>query len=159
MDRKQLIDVLAITLLWEGISSYVEEPPQLCRMLKKIHYQEDIKPFLERVTRCEVLDSEPLEIVTVEEQGEYLLLSFEMPFLLSVWIGKKQVLRVTAEAFGTVSVPDVDTYDWQSETFEALNKQELLVKRNLLKLVTLSYKNIECDHVLVTYNYPYWSDD
>jgi hypothetical protein len=147
MDRGQLVDALSTNLLWEVVCAYVENINQLPIILKDIAYVEDIDNVIAQITKCEVLDSEHLEIKDFWKLEESILISFEMQFVLSVWSRSRQLLRITAVANGKCRIPDIGKYDWKSIDFEDMDKEELLSYEGLVDILELNYPIAECDDV------------
>lgn len=149
MDREQLVEILSTTLLQEVISANIEKINQLPVMLQDIGYIKDKVNVILQITECEVSDSEPLDIINFTQHGESLLINFEMPFILSAWTGKEQLLRITANATGKCIVPDIAKYDWASIDVENMGKEELLAKNELVDILELNYTDVECDDVSI----------
>lgn len=149
MDRRQLVDTLSTTLLWEVASANIEKINQLPIMLKDIGYVEDIDNIIAKITECEVFDSEPLKIINFDKYEESILITFEMQFVLSAWSGRKQLLRITAAAMGKCRIPDIGRYDWESIDFEDMGKKELLSYEGLVDILELNYPSAECDDVSI----------
>jgi hypothetical protein len=82
------------------------------------------------------------------KDGESLLVSFEMPLILSTWNQEQQLLRITATATGACRIPDIGTYDWENVDFDGMNKQELLgMSKDLVEIVELHYTDVEADEM------------
>lgn len=149
MDREQLVEILSTTLLQEVVSANIEKVNQLPAMLQDIGYIEDKVNVILQITESDVFDSEPLDIINFTQHGESLLITFEMPFILSAWTGKEQLLRITATATGKCIVPDIAKYDWASIDVENMGKEELLAKNELVDILELNYTDVECDDVSI----------
>lgn len=147
MDRRQLIDTLSTTLLWEVVCANIEKINQISIILKDIGYVEDIDNIIAQITECEILDSEPLEVTSFYIHEDSILITFEMRFVLSAWSRGKQFLRITATATGQCRIPDSEKYDWRSIDFEDMDKKELLSYEGLVGILELNYSNAECDDV------------
>jgi hypothetical protein len=147
MNRRQLVDTLSTTLLWEVVCANIEKVNQLPIILKDIGYVEDIDNVIKEITQCEVFDSEPLEVINFDKHEESILITFEMSFTLSTWIGQQQLLRITAVVMGKCRIPDIREYEWESIDFESMGKKELLSYEGLVHILELNYSSAECDDV------------
>lgn len=147
MSRKELLENLSTTLLWEVISAKVEEVNQLPVMLKGIAYIEDKDEIISKITRCEVLDSEPFDVKDFSVDGNRIKIHFEMSFVLTAWENKEERWRITSTAAGTCFVPDIEIFHWEDIKFEDMNRMELLERKNLVEISELKYVETECDDV------------
>lgn len=153
MDREEVIENIAETVLWTVVAANVEEVDQLPVMLKDIHYLGDKENILTRTTWCEVFDSD-FHMIHHIKDGESLLVAFEMTLLLSTWKQEQQLLRVTATATGTCRIPDIGTYDWENVDLDGMNKHELLkMSKDLVEIVELHYTDVEADNMEVNYGH------
>ncbi len=148
MDRNKLTELLSTTLLWEVVVLNIEKKDQLSIMLYDIDYIQDKDNVIMKVEECEVLDSEGLDIIDVQIENGDLLIDFEMEFILSVWSGKQQLLRITATAVGKCKVAEIDKYDWWNMKLEDMGKEELLANKELVHILKLNYIEVECDEVM-----------
>jgi hypothetical protein len=147
MDRGELIENIAESVLWTVVAASVEKDDQLPVILKDIHYLGDKENLLARTTWCEVFDSD-FNMSNHIKDGESLLVSFEMPLILSTWNQEQQLLRITATATGACRIPDIGTYDWENVDFYGMNKQELLgMSKDLVEIVELHYTDVEADEM------------
>lgn len=146
MDNEQLIELLSETLLFEVIAAKVEEVDQLPVMLQNIGYIEELENVLSKITFCEAFESD-LDIIHFNQEGESILITYQLTFLLSAWHHNQQLLRITASATGTCQIPGIESYDWKSVDFEGMNKKELLANRGLVNIVELDYSDVEADGV------------
>ncbi|GLC83338.1 hypothetical protein [Lacrimispora brassicae] len=145
MDREELINMLSTTLLWEVISARIEELDQIPMILRNIGH---ITPDeIAKINKSEILDSESFDVIRFEKLTEKILITFEMPFILSLWSDKEQIFRVTAIASGKCMIPDIEKYDWKSREFENMDKEGLLLNKELVDLLELNYPNVEYDDV------------
>lgn len=149
MEIKEVIEILSTTLIWEVISEKVENLNQLPIMLGDSRYIENKDTTISQITRCEVLDSESLEIIGFTNYDESIFVVFEMPFVLSAWNESKQLLRITATVTGKYSVPDSKKYDWDNIDFENMGKKELLEYKELVDILEINYQFVECDDISV----------
>ncbi len=137
------VDQIAESLLWEKVSNYVEQIKELTSMIGKISYIDT--DVLASINWCEVLDSEEFIVIGVERVGKCIQVEFDMPFILSCWRDKKQLLRVTACISGTCEIPDETTYDYSSINFSVLNRKELLELGHIVKISNIKYYDVEVD--------------
>lgn len=147
MERKNLVEILSSTLLWETISANVEKLNQLPIMMKNIGYLGNEESIISRVTRCEILDSEFYNVLNFYVDGDKIRVEFDMPYILSAWADKEQLLRVSSVATGTCFIPDMCTYSWDICKFSKMNKNELLQYQSLVEIEELKYIETECDDV------------
>ena len=146
MDMNQLVDK-AIALLWEVVSSYVSEITQVSILLEGIDYIDSA--IIPQINCAEIQDSESFDIAEVEKCDGEILIAFEMPYILSLWKDREQLLRVTAVASGKCTIPDLDKFDWNAMDFKNMNKAELLSRKGIVSLHAINYSYVECDDVTV----------
>lgn len=145
MEIQELLDVLSETFLWEVVSAHIEQTRFLPDMLLDIGYLENKDEIIQRVDRMEILDSEPLEIFSSYADNGRISFGFEMPFILIAKSGKEQLLRITAITAGRCSIPDENAFDWSAFDWDDMNKQELLVHKDLAEFSELRFEDVECD--------------
>jgi hypothetical protein len=102
-----------------------------------------IEQFL-KIKRCEVFESD-FETIGFVIDGKTISVTFKRSFLLSAWIHKQQLLRITADATGKCKIADIGNFDWESLDFESMNKNELLENGKLVDIYELNYSYIEAD--------------
>lgn len=130
-------------LLWENVSSYIEKVEELHLMMNSISYIDD--KMLERITRCEVFDTEDFYIISMKEEENVIQVKFEMPFILSCWENENSLLRVTACVNGACEIPSERSYDYAVVDFSEMNKKELLSYGNMISIHSLEYVDVEVD--------------
>lgn len=140
---QKLIKNVSETLLWEIVSADVENTTHLPTMLDGIGYINH--ELINQITRCEIMDLISFDVIDAEAADEKIYISFSMPFILTAWDNSTQLLRISAVAEGTCSIPGINEYDWDSKDFYAMGKQELLSYRNLVEIEELCYSEVECD--------------
>lgn len=146
---EQLVKKLATTLLWDLISLKVEEKNQIPIMLKEVYYLEEKDNLMTQIKKCEVIDSEPLEIIDFIIDGEKILVEFEMPFILSAWSEKKQLLRITATLIGKCTLSGNTLFNWNNIDIESLGKYDWLENQKLVKILEINYTDVECEDISI----------
>ena len=89
----------------------------------------------------------------VRENNGRIQVEFEMPFLLSCWEAKEQLLRVTACVTGICEIPDEENFDYSSVNFADVTAQKSISELfdKLGDLVTISnvkYSFVEAEQGL-----------
>ena len=46
---------------------------------------------------------------------------------------------------GTIDIPDIDSFNWNSINFDDMNKPEILSYSHLVRRITMSYEDTEAD--------------
>lgn len=146
---EQLVKKLATTLLWDVISLKVEQKNQIPIMLKEVYYLEEKDNLMTQIKKCEVIDSDPLEIIDFIIDGEKILVEFEMQFILSVWSEKKQLLRITAISIGKCTLPGNTLCNWENIDIESLGKDGWIENQNLVKVLEINYTDVECEYISI----------
>lgn len=146
MNAQNLLERISETLLWEVVSSCVEQCEQLPVMLNDIDYLEDKSGIIAKAVRCEITESDSFDTFDCTDYVDSLYVSFEMPFVLSVRSAEsKPLVKVTATATGQCFMHDCQSPFWQNTDFDDMNKQELLSYKHLVNVTELRYSNVECD--------------
>jgi len=140
------IDEIAETLLWDNVSSYVENIDEFKRMIKKISSVKE--EIIQKINCCEILDTEECCILTVNKTDDGIQIEFEMPFILYCWEDKQHLLRVTAGAKGKCTIPDETKFDYKNVDFSKMNKKELLTYRNIVKIHDVVYQDVEVEECI-----------
>lgn len=136
-------DEIVETVLWENVSNYVEQVNELGKMLENISYID--KSIYGSITRCEVLDSEELCVLDTEATNGKIEVTFEMPFVLTCWKEKEQLLRITACIKGICVIPDESSFDYSAVDFSGMNRQELLEYGKIVELQGVEYFDVEVE--------------
>ncbi|MCM1468163.1 MAG: hypothetical protein NC086_08445 [Alistipes sp.] len=145
MNRQELLNKLSGTLLLEVISAKVEEVGELPAMLKEIGYIDNKDGIMSEITRCEILDLEPLTITKCLADEGRISISFSLPFILTAWKDKEEIWRITSTAAGSCLVPDIGTINWEEVPFDDMDRIALLSESELVELSELRYTGTECD--------------
>lgn len=146
MNREELVEILS-PLLWEVVSLRVEQLDQLPIMLKDIGYLDDKDSMISEVTHCEIFVSDEFNVEGFVVKNNNILVTYEMPFVLSAWSERTQLLRITGTALGVCSVPDIEHYDWSNKDFGEMRKGELLEYQSLVDILECKCDYVECDDV------------
>ncbi len=137
------IDVIAETVLWENVSNYVEQVNQLYKILANVSYID--KSISGVITRCEVLDSEELCVLSTQAMKGEVEVMFEMPFILTCWNEREQLLRITALVSGRCMIPDESNFDYSVVNFSGMNRQELLEFGKVIEFQEVEYFDVEVE--------------
>lgn len=145
------IEKLAENFLWDKVSEYVDQVEELKIMLDDISYIDT--DIIEKVEWCEVFETEEFIVENVRENNGRIQVEFEMPFLLSCWEAKEQLLRVTACVTGICEIPDEENFDYSSVNFADVTAQKSISELfdKLGDLVTISnvkYSFVEAEQGL-----------
>lgn len=139
---KEFVDKISSTLLWEVISRKVEELSELSRIISAANDMED-NFSIDKITSCEILDSESFDVLGFSVGIEEITVKFEMPFILVAKKGKKPVIKLQGYASGACVIPAEGSYDYSSKDFNKMNKQELLEYRDIVNITSLEYLSVE----------------
>lgn len=137
------IDEIAETVLWENVSNYVEQVSELDKILANISYID--KNISGVITRGEVLDSEELCILNTLETNGKVEVTVEMPFILTCWKEKEQLLRITACIKGICVIPDERNFDYGVANFWGMNRRELLEYGKMIEFKEVEYFDVEVE--------------
>lgn len=147
MDREELVNKLAESLLWEVVVSYIEQCDQVPSMLEDIHYLKDKEDFLCKINSCEVFDSESFDVINFSVVNDKIQIEFECLFIMNACGDEDVLLRITGCAKGTCTIADTNVFDWAKIDFEDMNRLEILSYKNLVEKIDLHYTDVECDDV------------
>lgn len=118
-------------------------------MLKDVCYLKEKDILMTQIKECEIIDSEPLEIIEFIIEGEKILVDFKMSFILSAWSENKLLLRITATAIGKCILPDSTLYNWDNIDIENLGSDDWFENPNLVKILCVNYTDVECDDISI----------
>lgn len=149
MTRDELVETFATSLLWEVVSSHVEQLNELPKMIGDIGYLKDVDGIISETTGCEIFDSESFDIIKFSAEDGKIIVNFEMPFIMSTWNNEKQLLRITSTATGTCAIPDINKFNWKNYDFDEMRKDELLAMQHIVEVLELEYCDSECDDVSI----------
>ena len=84
---------------------------------------------------AEVFDSDyPFQINAYEKTDEYVKISFEFAYLLSLWYEKKQLARVTAYAEGFAICPAQMPVEWENVKWDKLSAPQIREQGKAIKI-------------------------
>ena len=149
--NEELMEVIGEAFLWDIICDYVEHDfTHIKEALHKLGYIS--QEMVEQIAWAEIQVSDEFDIVGFSEDNDVLQVSFEMPALINTQNSSGDWLfRITTYCTGTVEIPDVDSYDWNSLDFEEMNRPAILSHKNLAKNIKVVYEeqDTEADDLTV----------
>lgn len=137
-DIEELVLSLSETLLWESISAYIEDISQAKIIMEGMSKSEGYQSNKE-VIDCSIIDSEGFSVEDIEVKEENILISFEIPFILSV----NMKMKIEAVAVGTCHIPNASNFNYNQYDFSSMNKRELLKYKDIVRDIKINYENIE----------------
>lgn len=133
MNMNALTKVLAETVLWENVSQYVESTEQVNILLQKVGLSSiDIE-------RAEILESEDFIITSTKLLDGKILISFEMPFIISV----NKTYSIEAVACGNLEIPDHENFAYDEYDFSSMNRAKLLSFGSIISITDIDYEDAE----------------
>lgn len=144
MIESEKIEIVCNTILWEKVGQQVEQLEQLPIMVREVGYIEQLDEMVEQINECEILDTDSFDVLEIEESEDKLSVTFEMPFVLSAWADKKQLLSIHGMAEGKCSIPQKELVDLDYMKLEDMHKAELLKLGECVEVNELKYAWIEC---------------
>lgn len=129
-----LIDTLQTTLLWENVYHYVESLDQAKILVSKTYLANDVA-----VETAAIQDSEDFFVTTAKEHAAWIIVDFEMPFILT--INKKY--NIQAVATGRLRIPAITDYPYSKHDFLSMSKKDLLSLGNIVSILGLDYRYVE----------------
>lgn len=144
---REIVDKISETLLWEGISYYVEQNAKASDMLRDIHYIDD--DVCNSIEKAEIFISDEFIVDTVQEKNDKYIIYFEMPIVIMFYDKKEQVLRVTTNVVGNCAIPNNDHFPYGAYDFDAMSHLQLLEHKCLVQDIQCVYEDVECDDVRV----------
>lgn len=149
MDREELVDVLAESLIWDVVGNYIEESKPLPIMLQDIYYLKDKEDFIRRTSFCEITVADEFNVMGFSVEKDKILIEFEYPFVMTVFSEQDALLRITACAEGSCKIPDINVFDWLKLDFDDMDREELLSYKDLVENIELHYVQVECDDISI----------
>lgn len=134
MTVTELIDTLQTTLLWENIYHHVECIEQANTLVAKTYLAGELS-----VETATIQDSEDFFVAGVKEDAAWIIVDFEMPFILC--INKKY--NIQAVATGSLRIPAMTDYPYSNHDFLSMGKKELLSLGNIVSILGLDYRYVE----------------
>lgn len=146
--NKEFVEKLGVDFLWNIIDDYIsKDVNNIKNAIKKLGYIES--DDINKITSVAVQDSEEFIITDFNAKDGALIVRFEMPSIIIAQSDNKEVcFSVTTVCVGTIEIPDVDSYDWNSIKFEDMSRPEILAYGNIVKIITVSYEDIEADDLM-----------
>ena len=139
---KEFVDKISSTLLWEVVSSKVEELSELPRIINAANDIED-DYNIDKINACEIIDSESFDVLGFSVGIEEITVKFEMPFVLVAKKGKKPIIKLQGYASGACVIPAEGSFDYSAMVFSKMNKEELLKNKNIVNITSLEYLSVE----------------
>ena len=140
--NEELMEVIGESFLWDIIGDYVEHDfTHIKESLHKIGYIEQKR--VEQIAWAEIQESDEFDVIEFYEYNGVLRVSFEMPALINTKNSSGDWLfRITTFCTGTVEIPDIDSYDWNSLDFDDMNRPTILSHKNLARNINvIVYEN------------------
>lgn len=143
--NEELIEIIGEALLWDIAGEYVAtDIEHLKEALLTLGYVEHND--IEQITSANHRDSDEFIISEFSEKDGVLIVEFEMPSGIIAKSDDGEVcFYVTTNCTGTIEIPDIDSYNWSSIDFTDLSRPEILSYSHLVKMICLSYEDIEAD--------------
>ena len=145
------MEVIGEAFLWDIISDYVEHDfTHIKEALHKIGYIK--QEMVEQIAWAEIQESDKFDVIKFYEYNGVLRVSFEMPALINTKNSSGDWLfGITTFCTGTVEIPDIDSYDWNSLNFDEMNRPTILSHKNLAKNINVVYEeqDTEADDLTV----------
>lgn len=138
--NEELMEVIGEAFLWDIIGDYVEHDfTHIKEALRKIGYIK--QDMVERIAWAEIQESDDFDVIGFHEENGVLRVSFEMPALINTKNNSGDWLfSITTFCTGTVEIPDIDSYDWNSLDFDDMDRPTILSHRNLAKNIHVVYE-------------------
>ena len=73
------IQDIAEEILWDKVSNYIERVVEFQKMIANISYIDH--KVADEVERCEIFDSEEINVISFEDCGKKIFIEFGMPLL------------------------------------------------------------------------------
>ncbi|MBR3630909.1 MAG: hypothetical protein IKN55_10650 [Oscillospiraceae bacterium] len=138
--NEDLLDVLGEDFLWTIIEDYIEHDfPHIKEALRKIGRID--QAVVDTIAWAEVQESDFFDASGFHAENGTLRISFEMPALINTKnAGGDWLFHITTCCTGTVEVPDMEHYDWNSLDFDSMNRFDILSHRDLAKNIHVVYE-------------------
>ena len=144
-DNRKLVEILGENFLWEIVCNYIAH--DVCNLkcsLRQLNYPSS--DDIDKISRAEVLESEEFIIRGFTENEGILTVTFEMPAIITAENDNSHICcRVTACCVGSLKVPDINSFDWNSLNLTDLRKKDIVSLSHLVKEIRLSYEDTEAD--------------
>ncbi len=143
--NEALIEMIGESFLWDIIGEYISTDVKHIREeLSRIGYIE--LDDVEKITSAAVQESDAFVITKFSAKDGVLTVEFEMPAIIIAESDKENVcFRITTTCTGTIEIPDIDAYDWNSMELQNMNRLDILSYSDLAKIITVFYEDTEAD--------------
>ena len=149
--NEELLEVIGEAFLWDVISDHVEHDlTHIKEALHKIGYID--QQMVEQIAWAEIQESDEFNVIAFHEYNGMLRVSFEMPALINTQNSSGDWLfRITTFCTGTVEIPDVDSFDWNSLDLDDMDRPTILSHKDLAKNISVVYEeqDTEADDLTV----------
>ena len=149
--NEELLEVIGEAFLWDVISDHVEHDlTHIKEALHKIGYID--QEMVEQIAWAEIQESDEFNVIAFHEYNGMLRVSFEMPALINTQNSSGDWLfRITTFCTGTVEIPDVDSFDWNSLDLDDMDRPTILSHKDLAKNISVVYEeqDTEADDLTV----------
>ena len=149
--NEELLEVIGEAFLWDVISDHVEHDlTHIKEALHKIGYID--QEMVEQIAWAEIQESDEFNVIAFHEYNGMLRVSFEMPALINTQNSSGDWLfRITTFCTGTVEIPDVGSFDWNSLDLDDMDRPTILSHKDLAKNISVVYEeqDTEADDLTV----------
>ena len=149
--NEELLEVIGEAFLWDVISDHVEHDlTHIKEALHKIGYID--QEMVEQIAWAEIQESDEFNVIAFHEYNGMLRVSFEMPALINTKNSSGDWLfRITTFCTGTVEIPDVGSFDWNSLDLDDMDRPTILSHKDLAKNISVVYEeqDTEADDLTV----------
>ena len=149
--NEELLEVIGEAFLWDVISDHVEHDlTHIKEALHKIGYID--QEMVEQIAWAEIQESDEFNVIAFHEYNGMLRVSFEMPALINTQNSSGDWLfRITTFCTGTVEIPDVGSFDWNSLDLDDMDRPTILSHKDLAKNINVVYEeqDTEADDLTV----------
>lgn len=150
MDLDYLLNDVLEEYLLECVSEKIEEISELPKMLKDINYLDDKQEFLNKTTKCEILDVDENFVDDYCVSGNEIHIQYELSFILQTFIDSEFIWRVQGCARSELTIPDTNSMDWSVFDPQDDNFSDDYDKfKELVHFQKISYQEMECDTLYV----------
>lgn len=146
MDLDNLLNNTLEEFLLECVGDKIEDVSELPKMLKDIGYLDRKDEYIDKTTRCEILDVDDAYVESYFVSENEIHIKYEIAFILQTFINSEYIWRVQGCAQIDLSIPDTNSADWSVFDKQNNNFFEYYEKfKNLTHFQNVVYKDIECD--------------
>ncbi len=143
--NEKLLEIIGEGFLWDIVGNYAENHLELLkeamRPIGHIDYD-----AIDKITFAEVRESDEFIVNCFSAKDAILIVKYEMPAgILARNDDGSVCFYVTTWLSGSVEIPDIDSFDWDSLELANLNRTQILAYSHLVKMIYLSYEDTEAD--------------